>query len=125
MRKHAFIFAILLITIFTGFGCCKKPATQPSSSCIEGVIVAQKSESAGGLPSCATVVQITNRDIGVSWYGYNNCVYIDNLPPTYDVRGTKIYFKTYTEATAPFWTTDCTPPPGFAISVGEISTRCQ
>ncbi|MCU0437496.1 MAG: hypothetical protein MUC49_06230 [Raineya sp.] len=126
MRKNVFTFATLLALLaFTG--CCRKPATEPSSSlCIEGVVIAQRGDVVGGLPACTSVVQITNRNIGVSWLGNNNCVFIFNLPASLSTKNTRVFFRSYTQIPSPLFTTDCTLPPAeFTINAEGLSTQCD
>ncbi|KOY86889.1 hypothetical protein AD998_12710 [bacterium 336/3] len=111
--------------IFAGFG-CKKNEPQPSSSCIEGVVIAQRGDVVSGLPTCTSVVQITNRNIGVSWFGNNNCVFIFNLPASLSTKNTRVFFRSYTQIPSPLFTTDCTQPPAeFTINAEGIAGQCQ
>jgi|JI8StandDraft_2_1071088.scaffolds.fasta_scaffold04489_8 hypothetical protein len=124
MRKNVFTFATLLMLVFAGFS-CKKNEPQPSS-CIEGVVITQQGDLVGGLPACTSVVQITNRNIGVSWLGNNNCVFISNLPASLSAKNTRVFFRSYTQIPSPLFTTDCTVPPAeLTISAEGIAGQCQ
>ena len=85
-------------------GSCEKSNPTPQTDCIEGVVIAQGRTTPDAF-SCATIVQITNRNIGGTW-GYNgtptsNCVFIVNMPITeIQKKGTKLYFTSYEQVPA-------------------------
>ena len=109
-------------------GSCEKSNPTPQTNCIEGVVIAQ-GRTAPDAFSCATVVQITNRNIGETW-GSNgistpNCVFIVDMPVTeMQKKGTKLYFTSYKQVSATPWITDCAAPPDFYIIAENLSTKC-
>jgi hypothetical protein len=117
LKILGFLATIGLIAASTA---CNKKSPNPQEECIEGVVIAEArkmNENPDLSMICFTVVQIKNRNIGVNWKGFNNCVVIENLDKSKQVVGTKIFFKNYSVIDEWGYHTDCFPPPNVLISI--------
>ena len=123
LRIFSFLAVLAIVASSNG---CKKANPEPQNECIEGVVIAQ-GRTAPDEFSCATVVQIINKNIGETW-GYNNmsnCVYITNLTKEMSIKGSRVYFTAYQKiADTLVWTADCAPPPSFHIKAENLSIVC-
>ncbi len=133
MKKIQKLCFLALVGLMVGTSCEKTtqaPDPNPQDKCIEGVVIAEYYVSPSNydpskLYGCETVVQIKNRNIGVLWRGYSNCVVIKNLDANLQKANQTVYFKTFTEAPqcGP-WLAICIPVTSCIIAT-NLSTKCE
>lgn len=128
MKKMQKLCFLALLGLMVGTSCEKTSNPDPQTDCIEGVVIAEKrgtDPTPNSLPNCFTVVQIKNKNIGVTWGNFNNCVVITNLDADLAKLNQKIYFKTFTENLQFGVRTDCSAPYSSFIIVDNLSTQCN
>jgi hypothetical protein len=128
MKKIQKLCFLALVGLMVGTSCEKTSNPNPQDECIEGVVIAEArgtNPTPSSLKSCLTVVQIKNKNIGVTWGDFNNCVVITNLDVSLAKLNQKVYFKTFTEDLQCGTRLDCSVPYWSCIIADNLSTQCN